>query len=61
MALPDKIFERMCGEDERQTVDEALRKAMTFETKLASKSGEVDVTAVNYIKQRGSKEESSNN
>ncbi|XP_036342908.1 uncharacterized protein K02A2.6-like, partial [Rhagoletis pomonella] len=47
MGLPDKIFEKLCEEDEKLKLDEALRKALIMEMKLSNKSE--DNTSVNYI------------
>jgi len=47
VGLPDKIYERLCEEDETITMDQALRKALIAETKIAAKASEV-----NYVKRK---------
>ena len=47
MGLPDKIFEKLCEEDEKLQLEVALRKALIMEMKLLNKP-EGD-THVNYV------------
>lgn len=75
IGLPNEIFERLCEEDEKLTLSEALRKALIMETKRNTKTvTKVEVKeedGVNYVKKgknrpisskfSGSKEVSSRN
>ena len=53
MSLPSKIFERLCEEDEKLTLPDALKKAMIIKTKICEKV--VNEEEVNYIKNLKSK------
>ncbi|XP_073831618.1 uncharacterized protein [Musca autumnalis] len=56
MGLPNFIFERLCEEDEKLTMQMALRKAMIMETKSMSRAAEAEQSSVNYLnKQRFAK------
>ncbi|XP_067644149.1 uncharacterized protein [Eurosta solidaginis] len=55
VGLPNEIFERICEEDEKLTIEQALRKALIVETKLASRTVGVKAAAhedgaVNFVK-----------
>lgn len=50
IGLPEKIYSRLCEEDENITLANALKKAMILETKYANKQPNVDSNEVNYMK-----------
>lgn len=48
--LPEKIFTRLCEEDETLTLANALKKAMIFETKFALKTDGSSSNDVNFVR-----------
>ncbi|KAJ6634613.1 hypothetical protein Bhyg_13188 [Pseudolycoriella hygida] len=59
--LPEKIFMKLCEEDEKLTLPVALKKALIFETKFAMRTGVTDLE-VNLVRsQRGALYHKSNN
>ncbi|XP_030382764.1 uncharacterized protein LOC115630372 [Scaptodrosophila lebanonensis] len=61
MSLPNAIFERMCEEDERLSLSDALRKAMIMETKdFAKRTGE-NISYVNRSSANQRKKRNCNN
>lgn len=48
MGLPEAIFERLCEEDEKLTLNEAYRKALIMETKINNRTS--NNMQVNYLK-----------
>ncbi|KAI8117110.1 Retrovirus-related Pol polyprotein from transposon 412, partial [Lucilia cuprina] len=59
IGLPPKIFEKLCEKDESLTLEQALRKALIMETKLATKTTCDDLN-VNYINKTYSRERNYN-
>lgn len=55
MGLPEKIFERLCEEDENLTIDVALRKALIMESKFTPKISETEQSGINYVKRGANK------
>lgn len=50
MGLPNKIYERICEEDENLTLSDALKKALIMESKISSREDNTCDVSVNYIK-----------
>ena len=50
MGINNKIFERLCEEDEKILLDEALREALIIETKLCSKEDDSHNMQVGNVK-----------
>lgn len=49
--LSGKLFERLCEEDEKLTIKDALKKALIAETKIRAKEG--NDSGVNFVRQKG--------
>lgn len=60
MGINNKIFERLCEEDEKITIDDALRKALIMEMKLLPSRVEAD-SQVNYLKSKNNKKTAKGN
>lgn len=62
IGLPSEIFERLCEEDEKLTLSEALKKALIMETKRNTKTvmkTEIKEEGVNFVKRGKSRPMSS--
>lgn len=53
MELPDKLFDKMCEENESLTPNDALKKALIWEVKYTKKATDTAESSVNFIKARG--------
>lgn len=49
MGMPQKIFDKLCEEDEKLTSTEALWKAIIFEAKFQLSASTVEKDSINYV------------
>lgn len=54
------IFERLCDETETMSCEQALRKAMVVESRVATKSCHLNESSVNYVKNNNKPNKKSN-
>lgn len=51
--LPPKIFDKLCEEDEKLSLSDALKKAMLRETKLNQMNGTATCSEINFVRHKG--------